>query len=120
MVGLAFANNGVTVHFDVGESYHQSPGYECPVGQTTCDAEFYLVPAGHARGGERIEERACDDEGTMNCQFPDYPGTVSWPFAYQYLIQSPVAFEWSADGRLWVVEMGDYPLGIDGKGKGGA
>lgn len=35
------------------------------------------------------------------------------------LIQSPVAFEWSADGKLWVVEMGDYPLGVDGKGKGG-
>ena len=24
-----------------------------------------------------------------------------------------------ADGKLWVVEMGDYPLGIDGKGKPG-
>ncbi len=39
--------------------------------------------------------------------------------ASEPLIQSPVAFEWSADGRLWVVEMGDYPLGLDGKGKPG-
>ena len=31
----------------------------------------------------------------------------------------PVAFEWGADGRLWVVEMRDYPLGIDGKGTAG-
>ncbi len=30
-------------------------------------------------------------------------------------IQDPVAFDWSADGRLWVAEMGDYPSGIDGK-----
>ncbi len=31
----------------------------------------------------------------------------------------PISFEWGADGRLWVVEMRDYPLGIDGKGKPG-
>jgi putative membrane-bound dehydrogenase-like protein len=31
----------------------------------------------------------------------------------------PVAFDWDAAGRLWVVEMADYPLGMDGKGKAG-
>lgn len=31
----------------------------------------------------------------------------------------PVAFDWGPDGRLWVVEMRDYPLGVDGKGKPG-
>lgn len=31
----------------------------------------------------------------------------------------PVAFDWDSSGRLWVVEMADYPLGIDGKGKPG-
>jgi putative membrane-bound dehydrogenase-like protein len=35
------------------------------------------------------------------------------------LIQSPVAFDWGPDGRLWVVEMRDYPLGLDNKGKPG-
>jgi putative membrane-bound dehydrogenase-like protein len=35
------------------------------------------------------------------------------------LVQDPVAFDWGADGRLWVVEMVDYPLGMDGKGKPG-
>lgn len=34
-------------------------------------------------------------------------------------VQDPIAFAWGADGKLWVVEMGDYPLGIDGKGKFG-
>jgi putative membrane-bound dehydrogenase-like protein len=29
--------------------------------------------------------------------------------ATEPLIESPVAFDWSADGRLWVVEMTDYP-----------
>ena len=31
----------------------------------------------------------------------------------------PVAFDWDSSGRLWVVEMVDYPLGLDGKGKPG-
>src|SRR5438445_2209104 len=35
------------------------------------------------------------------------------------LVQDPIAFAWGADGKLWVVEMGDYPLGVDGKGKPG-
>src|SRR4051794_34047172 len=39
--------------------------------------------------------------------------------AAEPLIQSPVAFDWGPDGRLWVVEMRDYPLGLDNKGKPG-
>lgn len=39
--------------------------------------------------------------------------------ASEPLLESPVAFEWSADGRLWVVEMPDYPQGLDGRGKAG-
>jgi putative membrane-bound dehydrogenase-like protein len=35
------------------------------------------------------------------------------------LVQSPIAFAWGRDGKFWVVEMGDYPLGLDGKGKPG-
>ncbi|MGY8770054.1 MAG: PVC-type heme-binding CxxCH protein [Pirellulales bacterium] len=35
--------------------------------------------------------------------------------AAEPLIQDPVAFDWGPDGRLWVVEMADYPLGINGK-----
>ena len=34
-------------------------------------------------------------------------------------VVDPVAFDWGPDGRLWVVEMRDYPLGMDGKGKPG-
>lgn len=35
------------------------------------------------------------------------------------LVQDPVAFDWDAQGRLWVVEMRDYPNGVDGAGKPG-
>ena len=34
--------------------------------------------------------------------------------AAEPLIQDPVAFDWDSSGRLWVVEMSDYPLGEDG------
>lgn len=35
------------------------------------------------------------------------------------LVQSPVALDWGVDGKLWVVEMADYPMGMDGKMKPG-
>ena len=35
--------------------------------------------------------------------------------AAEPLVQDPVAIEWGADGKLWVVEMADYPYGLDGK-----
>ncbi|XZE51613.1 neutral/alkaline non-lysosomal ceramidase N-terminal domain-containing protein [Planctomycetaceae bacterium SH139] len=34
-------------------------------------------------------------------------------------VVDPVAFDWDQAGRLWVAEMSDYPLGLDGRGKPG-
>ena len=34
-------------------------------------------------------------------------------------VLDPVAFDWDAAGRLWVVEMADYPTGMDGAGAAG-
>ncbi len=31
----------------------------------------------------------------------------------------PVAIDWGLDGKIWIAEMADYPLGLDGKGKSG-
>jgi putative membrane-bound dehydrogenase-like protein len=39
--------------------------------------------------------------------------------ASEPLTIDPVAIDWDAAGRLWVVEMADYPLGMDGKGQPG-
>lgn len=36
--------------------------------------------------------------------------------AAEPLVKDPVAFDWGPDGKLWVAEMADYPLGIDEKG----
>src|SRR5262249_7325622 len=47
------------------------------------------------------------------------PGFTVEQVAAEPVVQDPIAFAWGPDGRLWVVEMGDYPLGVDGKGKPG-
>jgi putative membrane-bound dehydrogenase-like protein len=47
------------------------------------------------------------------------PGFQVELMAAEPLVKSPIAFAFGPDGKLWVVEMGDYPLGIDGKGKPG-
>jgi putative membrane-bound dehydrogenase-like protein len=47
------------------------------------------------------------------------PGFVAELMAAEPLVESPIAIAWGPDGRLWVVEMGDYPLGIDAKGTPG-
>ena len=39
------------------------------------------------------------------------PGFTVELAACEPLVKDPIAMEWGADGKLWVVEMGDYPLG---------
>ena len=39
--------------------------------------------------------------------------------AAEPMVRDPVAIDWGADGRLWVVEMADYPNGMDDQGKPG-
>ncbi|HVC99203.1 MAG TPA: PVC-type heme-binding CxxCH protein [Pirellulales bacterium] len=47
------------------------------------------------------------------------PGFTVELVASEPLIVAPVAFDWGADGKLWVVEMRDYPLGLDNHGQPG-
>jgi putative membrane-bound dehydrogenase-like protein len=47
------------------------------------------------------------------------PGFQVQLAAAEPLVQDPIAFAFGADGKLWVVEMGDYPLGVNGKGMPG-
>ncbi len=39
--------------------------------------------------------------------------------AAEPLVMDPISLDWGPDGKLWVVEMADYPLGLDGNGKPG-
>jgi putative membrane-bound dehydrogenase-like protein len=47
------------------------------------------------------------------------PGFKVELVAAEPLVMDPIAFEWGEDGRLWVVEMKDYPLGRNNDGKPG-
>jgi len=38
------------------------------------------------------------------------PGFVAELVAHEPLVQDPIFIDWGADGRLWVVEMADYPF----------
>ena len=39
--------------------------------------------------------------------------------AAEPMVRDPVAIDWGPDGRLWVAEMADYPLGMNGNGTPG-
>ena len=47
------------------------------------------------------------------------PGFEVELVAAEPLVMDPIDIAWGADGKLWVVEMADYPLGLDGKGQPG-
>ncbi|MBI2924516.1 MAG: neutral/alkaline non-lysosomal ceramidase N-terminal domain-containing protein [Verrucomicrobia bacterium] len=47
------------------------------------------------------------------------PGLTIELVAAEPLVVDPVEIDWGADGKLWVVEMRDFPLGMDGKWKPG-
>jgi len=48
------------------------------------------------------------------------PGFEVQLVASEPLIVDPVAIDWSADGKLWVAEMHDYPTGLDGNWQPGS
>ncbi|MCC7374350.1 MAG: HEAT repeat domain-containing protein [Verrucomicrobiales bacterium] len=55
--------------------------------------------------------------GLASIQVPE--GFLVAQAAAEPLVIDPVAIDWDVAGRLWVVEMADYPLGMDGNGKPG-
>lgn len=51
--------------------------------------------------------------------FETHPGFRVELMAAEPLVQDPIHFDFGPDGKLWVVEMADYPLGIDDAGQPG-
>jgi len=56
-------------------------------------------------------------EAVASIQVP--PGFKVELAAAEPLVRDPINIDWGPDGKLWVVEMGDYPLGIGPEGKPG-
>ena len=105
LVGDAYKNapvlnpdgtTGIRAHFDVGsvaayhglgQVHHADPDWVDDFAST--EADEYLVAAG-ARGGEFVRERVCVTGGTVECPFPDYPGTIGWKLGFDALKYAPV------------------------------
>ena len=90
----------------------------------------FQPPAETNDQAEKAEEKAAatvnDDEnppalspGESLKTFRTKPGLKLELVASEPLIESPIAIDFAADGRLWVCEMRDYPAGMDGKYKPG-
>jgi putative membrane-bound dehydrogenase-like protein len=75
-----------------------------------------VTVAGLARAGEKVEPRAAPASLRALRVRPGFEVEL---VAAEPLVQDPIALGWGADGKLWVVEMGDYPLGADNRGKPG-
>ncbi len=67
--------------------------------------------------GDRIPDAKSPDAAIKSMRVR--PGYRIELVAHEPLTMDPVAFDWGADGRFWVAEMADYPLGIDGQGTPG-
>ncbi|MCA9219139.1 MAG: hypothetical protein KDA71_02365, partial [Planctomycetales bacterium] len=75
--------------------------------------------------GQCVAQEATIDATTMPARSPQEslnciqvrPGFRVELVAAEPLVVDPIAIAWSPDAKLWVVEMGDYPLG-EGKGTG--
>src|SRR5262249_16935649 len=66
----------------------------------------------------KVDPTAKSPQASLACLHPR-PGFKAELVVAEPLVQSPIALAWGPDGKLWVVEMGDYPLGLDGNGKPG-
>jgi putative membrane-bound dehydrogenase-like protein len=67
---------------------------------------------------EKVEPQAKSPEASLKSWHPR-PGFEVELMAAEPLVESPIAFAWGPDGKFWVVEMRDYPNGLDNKGKPG-
>ena len=67
--------------------------------------------------GDRLPEAKSPEAAIKSMRVQ--PGYTIDLVAQEPLTMDPVGFDWGPDGKLWVVEMADYPLGIDGQGTPG-
>jgi hypothetical protein len=95
VLGDVYTARGIRPHFDVGDwDRYKSQGIVTHAADwvddyTSDEADHYLVPSWLARGGELVDERACS-ASIPTCQFPGYPGTVSWKAGLQLYRDGPV------------------------------
>jgi len=99
------------IYYDLPQRF--APGLE----QKIVDAvEKQLIAFRHVRGTEGTNPKSAAE----SLRSIRIPGSMRVELvASEPLVQSPVAIDWDARGRLWVCEMFDYPTGIDERWKPG-
>lgn len=78
-----------------------------------------LVPASFRMDAHQAERPPPKSLPESQAAFRVAPGFQVDLVAGEPLVDTPVAIDFGADGRLWVCEMRDYPSGLDGQGKPG-
>ncbi len=81
-------------------------------------AFVFIMPLTAAAQGFKMEPGPLSPADSLKA-IKTRPGFKVELMVAEPLVMSPIAFAWGPDGKFWVVEMGDYPLGIDGKNKPG-
>lgn len=77
------------------------------------------LPASFRVDARKAENPPPQSPAAARSAFRVRPGMEIELVASEPLIESPVAIDFGADGRLWVCEMRDYPNGLDGNGQPG-
>ncbi len=100
------------IYYDRPQKF--APGLE----QKIVDAVHVQLPADFAprRGTEGTRPLSPDESLRCIKTKPEFEVQL---VAAEPLVQSPVAIDWDARGRLWVCEMFDYPTGVDENWKPG-
>ena len=78
-----------------------------------------LVPAGFRWSSEKAEFPPPQSPAEALASFRTRAEMQIELVAAEPLVIDPVAIDFGADGKLWVAEMHDYPMGVDGKWKPG-
>ncbi|HEY0456183.1 MAG TPA: neutral/alkaline non-lysosomal ceramidase N-terminal domain-containing protein, partial [Verrucomicrobiae bacterium] len=100
--------------------YYDRPARLAPATEDLIIAAVHeLIPATFNIDPKQSElpppQSAAETLASMRLQ----PGLKVELVASEPLVESPVAMDFGADGRLWIAEMRDYPSGLDGKGQPG-
>ena len=100
------------IYYDRPQKF--APGLE----QKIIDVVHAQLPDGFApkRGTEGTRPLSPDESLRCIRTKPEFDVQL---VAAEPLVQSPVAIDWDARGRLWVCEMFDYPTGVDENWKPG-
>ncbi len=106
-----YEGGGAMIYYD--RPHRFAPGLEKKI----VDGVHAQLPEFRAAPGTEGTKPKSPEEA-LQC-FKTKPGLSIELIASEPLVQSPVAIDWGADGRLWVCEMFDYPTGLDGKWKPG-